>query len=84
MICLAQMHIELDARYRILDSRNMKNEHQAARIENRKRGFTMAELLVVLAVVSLFVFMAQIHLFGLLRKNTFRAQTQELISTMLI
>jgi len=26
--------------------------------------------------------MAQIHLFGLLRKNTFRAQTQELVSTM--
>jgi len=42
----------------------------------------MAELLVVLAVVSLFVLMAQIHLFGLLRKNTFRAQTQELVSTM--
>jgi Tfp pilus assembly protein FimT len=42
----------------------------------------MAELLVVLAVVSLFVLMAQIHLFGLLRKSTFRAQTQELVSTM--
>jgi Tfp pilus assembly protein FimT len=42
----------------------------------------MAELLVVLAVISLFVLMAQIHLFGLLRKNTFRAQTQELVSTM--
>ncbi|MHC4323574.1 MAG: prepilin-type N-terminal cleavage/methylation domain-containing protein [Planctomycetota bacterium] len=45
-------------------------------------GFTMAELLVVLAVVALFVLMAQIHLFGLLRKNTFRSQTQELVSTM--
>lgn len=82
MICSAQMHTELDARYRILDSRNTKDEHQASRIENRKLGFTMAELLVVVAVVSLFVLMAQIHLFGLLRKNTFRAQTQELVSTM--
>lgn len=45
-------------------------------------GFTLAELLVVLAIVSLFVLMAQIHLFGLLRKSTFRAQTQELVSTM--
>jgi prepilin-type N-terminal cleavage/methylation domain-containing protein len=45
-------------------------------------GFTLAELLVVLAVVSLFVLMVQIHLFGMLRKNTFRAQTQELVSTM--
>ena len=42
----------------------------------------MAELLVVVAIVSLFVAMAQIHLFGLLRKNTFRAQVQELVSTM--
>jgi prepilin-type N-terminal cleavage/methylation domain-containing protein len=45
-------------------------------------GFTMAELLVVLVVISLFVMLTQIHLFGLLRKNTFRAQTQELVSTM--
>jgi len=33
-------------------------------------------------VVSLFVLLAQVHLFGLLRKNTFRAQIQELISAM--
>jgi Tfp pilus assembly protein FimT len=42
----------------------------------------MAELLVVVAVISLFVLLAQLHLFGLLRKNTFRAQIQELVSTM--
>jgi len=82
MICLAQMHTEPDARYRILDTRKIKYEHRASRIKNRKLGFTMAELLVVLAIVSLFVLMAQIHLFGLLRKNTFRAQIQELVSTM--
>jgi len=76
------MHIEPDAQCRILDARRTKDERRASSIENRKRGFTMAELLVVLAVVSLFVLMAQIHLFGLLRKNTFRAQTQELVSTM--
>ena len=82
MICSAQMHIEPRARHRILDSHNNKDEHQASSIENRKHGFTMAELLVVLAIVSLLVLMAQIHLFGLLRKSTFRAQTQELVSTM--
>ncbi|MHC4206049.1 MAG: pilus assembly FimT family protein [Planctomycetota bacterium] len=49
---------------------------------SRKNGFTLAELLVVVAIVSLFVLMAQIHLFGLLRKSTFRAQIQELVSTM--
>jgi prepilin-type N-terminal cleavage/methylation domain-containing protein len=82
MICSAQTQIEPDARYRIFDSRNTKDGHRASRIENRKHGFTLAELLVVLAIVSLFVLMAQIHLFGLLRKSTFRAQTQELVSTM--
>lgn len=49
---------------------------------SRIHGFTLAELLVVLAVISLFTMLAQLQLFGLLRKNTFRAQVQELISTM--
>jgi Tfp pilus assembly protein FimT len=42
----------------------------------------MTELVVVLLVVSMFVLLAQMNLFGLLRKNTFRAQVQELVSTM--
>jgi len=45
-------------------------------------GFTMTELVVVIVVLSLFVMLAQIHLFGLLRKGTFKAQIQELVSTM--
>lgn len=65
-----------------LDARKTINEHRESGIKNLKFGFTLAELLVVLAIVSLFVLMAQIHLFGLLRKSTFRAQTQELVSTM--
>jgi Tfp pilus assembly protein FimT len=42
----------------------------------------MTELLVVIVVLSLFVLLTQIQLFGLLRKNTFKAQIQELVSTM--
>jgi prepilin-type N-terminal cleavage/methylation domain-containing protein len=61
---------------------NAKMRQDDVSLHSHTNGFTMAELLVVLAVVSLFVLMAQIHLFGLLRKNTFRAQTQELVSTM--
>jgi hypothetical protein len=38
--------------------------------------------MVVLLIVSLFVLLASINLFGLLRKNTFRAQAQQLVSTM--
>jgi len=53
-----------------------------ARASHSRRGFTMAELLVVIVVISLFVCLAQIHLFRLLRKNTFKAQIQQLVSTM--
>jgi len=49
---------------------------------SRSRGFTMTELIVVVLIVSLFVLLAHINLFGLLRKNTFRAQVQEFVSTM--
>ncbi len=49
---------------------------------NADSGFTLTELMVVILVVSMFVLLAQMHLFGLLRKSTFRAQVQELVSTM--
>jgi len=61
---------------------NAKMRQGDAFSHSHTHGFTMAELLVVVAIVSLFVALAQIHLFGLLRKNTFRAQIQELVSTM--
>ena len=78
MICSAQMHT--DARRGNCVNAKMRQDDVLP--HSHTNGFTMAELLVVVAVVSLFVLMAQIHLFGLLRKNTFRAQTQELVSTM--
>jgi prepilin-type N-terminal cleavage/methylation domain-containing protein len=46
------------------------------------KGFTLAELLVVVVIFSLFALLAQMHLFRLLRKNTFKAQIQQLVSTM--
>ncbi len=49
---------------------------------NARRGFSMAELLVVLVVVSLFVLLAQLSLFGLLERHTFKAQVQDFVSTM--
>jgi prepilin-type N-terminal cleavage/methylation domain-containing protein len=49
---------------------------------HKNSAFTLAELMVVLVVLALFVLLAQMHLLGLLRKNTFRARVQEFVSTM--
>jgi prepilin-type N-terminal cleavage/methylation domain-containing protein len=88
------MHTELDARYWILDTRRTMDENRASPStagsrsnppsagENRVHGFTLTELVVVLLIFSLFVLLAQENLFGLLGKNTFSSQAQELVSTM--
>jgi prepilin-type N-terminal cleavage/methylation domain-containing protein len=51
-------------------------------IRSRIPGFTMTELVVVLVIISLFVLLAVTNFSGLLRRNTFRAQVNELVSTM--
>jgi len=81
MTCSAQTHTKIaDSVERTADRRTKL--YAKRHTLNAESGFTMAELLVVLAVISLFVMLTQMHLFGLLRRNTFRAQTQELVSTM--
>ena len=49
---------------------------------SRIRGVTLTETIVAVVIISLFVLLAQVSLFGLLRRNTFKAQVQELVSTM--
>lgn len=46
------------------------------------RGFTLIELIVVLSMLALFVMVAQVNLFGMLRKSEFSAQVQGFVSTM--
>jgi Tfp pilus assembly protein FimT len=53
-----------------------------SKIRRNYPAFTLTEIIVVVLVISLFVLLAQMNLFGLLRKSTFRAQAQELVSTM--
>src|SRR4030042_3586599 len=45
-------------------------------------GFTLTEMMVVLVIISLFVGLAVVNFSGLLRRSTFRAQANELVSTM--
>ena len=49
---------------------------------SRIRGFTFTELVVVVLIVSLLALLAVTNFSGLLRRNTFRAQANELVSTM--
>lgn len=51
-------------------------------MRDNRSAFTLAELIVVVFIVSLFVLLAVINLFGLLRKNTFKFQAHELVSTI--
>jgi prepilin-type N-terminal cleavage/methylation domain-containing protein len=51
-------------------------------LRNTRSGFTFTELVVVILIVSLFVLLAVTNFSGLLRRSTFRAQANELVSTM--
>lgn len=51
-------------------------------MRSTRYGFTLTELIIVVIVVALFLLLAQVSLFGFLRRNTFEAQMQEFVSTM--
>ena len=74
MTCSAQMHTKIADRKKKLYAKRCTL--------NTDSGYTLIELMVVIVVIALMAFMVQIHLFGMLRKATFRAQVQELVSTM--
>ena len=81
MTCSAQMHTKTADS--VEHTANNKKKLCAKRyILHADSGFTLIELMVVIVVIGLFAFMVQIHLFGLLRKNTFKARAQEFVSTM--
>lgn len=48
----------------------------------RVGGFTLTELVVVILIISLFVLLVMMNLFGLVRKNTFKVQANEFVTTM--
>jgi Tfp pilus assembly protein FimT len=51
-------------------------------LRRRCSALTLIEMMVAIVMVSLLVLMAVPSLFGLLRKNTFKAQIQQFVSTM--
>ena len=59
-----------------------RNDNAKRYTLNADSGFTLTEVIVVIVIVSLFAMLLQMNLLGLLRKNTFKAQAEELVSTM--
>ena len=78
-ICSAQMPFEAYMRKCV----NAKmSKCTGALAHSRIGGFTLTELIVVILIISLFLLLAMVNLFGFLRRSTFRAQIQEFVSTM--
>jgi len=48
----------------------------------RQRGFTLVEMIVVISILALFVIMAQVNLFGVLRRSQFKTDVQVFVSAM--
>jgi len=66
----------------IADARRPNVRRAKRRGDSRVGGFTLVELLVVVSILALFVGIAQVDLFGTLRRSTFRAQVQGFVSVM--
>jgi len=67
--------------YRILDAR-CSMFVRVSRNENRESGFTLAESMVVIVIVSLLVLLAATNLKGVITKNSFKSKVQGLISAI--
>lgn len=62
---------------------NILDAHEKTRNDVRSRnGFTLTEMLVVIIILSLLLVITQVNIFTMLKRNTFKAQAQLLISTM--
>ncbi len=58
------------------------NAHTCGIRFQRQNAFSMAEMLVVLVLLSLMLLLAQSNIFTMLKRNSFKSQVQLLISTM--
>jgi len=57
-------------------------EADARAMRDRVSAFTLVELIVVLTMLGLLVLLVQTNLFGVLRRQGFKSQVQDFVSTM--
>jgi len=67
------------ALYRKPETERMKVESASSRLE---AAFTFAELMAAVVIVAMLLLLAQLSLFSRLGRSTFRAQVNELVSTL--
>jgi prepilin-type N-terminal cleavage/methylation domain-containing protein len=63
-------------------SPSLRSRVNSTKGRNTRAGFTLIELIVVISMISLIVLIAQVNFFAVLRKNTFKEQVQDFVSTM--
>jgi prepilin-type N-terminal cleavage/methylation domain-containing protein len=81
-ICTAPMHPDRSANEFSSEGSARPGQSMLRPGLARIRGFTLVEFIVVIALLALLVLLAQVNLFGVLRRSTFRSQVQDFISTM--
>jgi prepilin-type N-terminal cleavage/methylation domain-containing protein len=63
-------------------NRVSRKRHSSRDALRASGGFTLTELIVVIVMISLILLLAQVNFFSAMRKNTFKGQLQDFISTM--
>lgn len=75
----------------IADPARLESGHATSELPDRRArkpshgfqtGFTLVEMLVVISVLAFLVSLAQLNLFGTLRRSTFKVQVQGFVSAM--
>jgi type II secretory pathway pseudopilin PulG len=79
--CSARIADRADAEFDLLASQRPAWP-MASSARSRVGAFTLVELIVVLSMLALFVMMAQVNLFGVLRRSSFKSQVQSFVSAM--
>jgi Tfp pilus assembly protein FimT len=59
-----------------------KTLHGSSTLRNHVPAFVLAEMLMVLVIVSLFFSLAMLNIFGIFGKSSFKAKAQELVDVM--